>query len=105
MKKMLLVTGILIMVVACATVGRRFDTTHVNDVANGRQDKAQIEAWFGPPTRTIAPLAGHPAGCVERWQWTYAHAVAGGRTVSDSLVIDFDKAGKVCDHAYSTVNQ
>jgi outer membrane protein assembly factor BamE (lipoprotein component of BamABCDE complex) len=86
----------------CATVGRQFDTTHVNDIRKGAQDKAQIRAWFGEPYQT-APLQGNPAGCVERWQWTHAHSVAGGRTESQVLIVDFDAAGKVCDNAFSTV--
>ena len=84
----------------CATVGAKFDTTHVNDIKKGQQDKAAIAAWFGQPHAT-AKLASHPAGCVERWQWTYAHSVVAAGTVSDALVVDFDAAGKVCDNAYS----
>jgi len=93
------------LVWGCATVGKAFDTTHVNDIQKGTQDKAQISSWFGPPHKTISPLQGHPAGCVERWQWTYAHAVAGGGTRSDALIVDFDADGKVCDNAFSQINQ
>ena len=89
----------------CATVGEKFDTTHVNEIQNGEHDKAQITAWFGPPHKTVSPLSGHPAGCVERWQWTHAHSVAFGKTVSDSLVVDFDTDGKVCDNGFSQMNQ
>src|SRR4051812_21032988 len=89
----------------CATVGRKFDTTHVNDVKKGAQDKAQIRAWFGEPYQRTSPLQNNPAGCVERWQWTHAHAVAGGRTQSEVLIVDFDDAGKVCDNAFSTVGR
>jgi outer membrane protein assembly factor BamE (lipoprotein component of BamABCDE complex) len=88
----------------CATVGKQFDTTHVNDIKKGEDDKAKIKGWFGEP-HTTAPVTNSAAGCVERWQWTYAHSVAGGSTVADSLVVDFDKDGKVCDNAYSQVNQ
>jgi hypothetical protein len=89
----------------CATVGKSFDTTHVNDIKKGTDDKATIKGWFGEPHQTVAPLTNNPAGCVERWQWTYAHSVAGGDTVADSLVVDFDKDGKVCDNAFSQVKQ
>jgi len=57
------------------------------------------------PIRNHRSSHRHSAGCVERWQWSYAHSVAGGHTVSDSFVIDFDVGGKVCDHAFSTVRQ
>jgi hypothetical protein len=97
----LLSSGLLF---GCATVGAKFDTTHVNDIKKGEQDKAAMAAWFGQPHQTVR-LSAHPAGCVERWQWTYAHSVAGGSTVADSLVVDFDNAGKVCDNAYSQVGR
>ena len=61
-------------------------------------------SWFGAPHVTT-PLTGNPAGCVERWQYTYAHAVAGGSSVAEVLVVDFDPAGKVCDNAYSQIKQ
>lgn len=93
------------LLAACATVGQQYDTTHVNDIKKGTHDKAQITEWFGPPHQTVNPLTNNPAGCVERWQWTYAHSVAGGSTVSDALVVDFDKDGKVCDNAFSQVKQ
>jgi hypothetical protein len=105
MTRQLTILWFCLLVAACATVGKKFDTTHVNDIVNGRQDKQQIQAWFGSPSQVVSPLSRHPAGCTERWQWTYAHAVAGGRTTSESLVVDFNAAGKVCDHAYSKMNQ
>jgi len=105
MKRYWAVLALVFLLAACATVGRKFDTTHVNEIAKGIQDKQQMQQWFGPPTQTTSPLTGHPAGCVERWQWTYAHSVAGGRSVSEVLVVDFDAAGKVCDNAFSKINQ
>ena len=92
------------LLAACATVGTKFDTTHVNDIKKGEQDKAVMAAWFGQPHRTQA-LANQPTGCVERWQWTYAHSAVGAGTVSDALIVDFDSAGKVCDNAYSQVGR
>ena len=93
------------LMLSCATVGKEFDTTHANDVQSGVHDKQQMRAWFGEPHQVTAPLREHPAGCVERWQWTHAHSVAGGSTESESLVVDFDAQGKVCDHAFSKVKQ
>lgn len=88
------------VLVACAGAGRRFDTTHVTDVRKGVQDRATIREWFGEPLR-VETLSAHPAGCTERW--TYAHAFSsygGAKTTSESLVVDFDANGLVCDHAY-----
>jgi hypothetical protein len=84
----------------CATVGKKFDTTHVNDIQKGTQTKAEILGWFGPAQSTTQ-LAKSELGCTERWTYMYAHSAVGGSTVSEALVVDFDAAGKVCDNAYS----
>ena len=90
----------LAVVAGCATVGKKFDTTHVNDIQKGTQTKTDILGWFGPAQSTTQ-LASSQLGCTERWTYMYAHSVAGGSTVSEALIVDFDAAGKVCDNAYS----
>jgi hypothetical protein len=85
--------------VACATVGRAFDTTRVPHVQEG-QSKARIQGWFGPPANTML-LDRSDKGRVERWQWVHASATAAAAAKSQALVIDFDPSGHVCDHAYS----
>lgn len=86
---------------ACATSGRKFDRTHVGDVKTGVQNKDQIRAWFGKPV-SMQTLASHPAGCTERWTYVHAYASWGGaKSTAAALIVDFDKAGMVCDHAYS----
>ncbi len=91
----------LVILTSCATAGRQFDRTHVNDIAKGVQTKETIKTWFGEPHQVTAPLQGHPAGCVERWIYVHAYSSYGGmKTESASLVVDFDKGGKVCDHAF-----
>jgi len=88
------------LVLACAGAGRKWDTTHANDVQTGVHDKAQVRSWFGEPYQTTA-LTGHPAGCSERWTYTHAWSNWGGaETTADTLVVDFDGKGVVCDHAY-----
>jgi hypothetical protein len=88
---------------ACAGAGRKWDTTHANDVRDGVQDKAQIETWFGKPYQVQSPLTGHPKGCTERWTYTHAWSNWGGaQTTTNTLVVDFDARGIVCDHAYVT---
>ena len=98
-------SGLLAALCGCATVGKSWDTTPAHDVRKGVHDKTQMIAWFGEPTTKTSPLANSPAGCVERWQWTYAHSVYGSGTISDVLVVDFDAKDKVCDNAYSTLSQ
>jgi hypothetical protein len=97
--------GLLALMILCAacSAGRKFDTTHVHDIQKGAQSKQEIAAWFGPPSQTVSPLSSKSGSCVERWMWTYAHARLYGRTRGESLVVDFDKRGKVCDNAYSRV--
>ena len=91
---------VAVLFAGCASSGKQFNATHANDIQNGVQDKATILEWFGQPVNKVA-LAGNPLGCVERWTYTYAHAVGYGTvTEAHSLVVDFDANGKVCDHAY-----
>ncbi len=84
---------------ACGSAGRQWDTTHANEVQRGVHTQQDIRAWFGEPY-SVAPVSGSPAGCTQRWTYTYAHSVAGGSTVTDTLVVDFDPQGLVCDNAY-----
>ena len=99
----LVISAALALGGGCATFGRKFDTTHVHSVQKG-QDKDQMLAWFGPPTQK-ATFARNAGGCVERWQYTHAYAVAGGSSRAEVLIVDLDDRGLVCDTAFSEVNQ
>jgi outer membrane protein assembly factor BamE (lipoprotein component of BamABCDE complex) len=90
----------ILLLGGCATVGKKFDTTHVNDIENGKTTKVEARQWFGEPHQ-VTPLRDHPTGGVERWTYTYAHSTAGVSTTSEALVIDFDGNDVVCDHGYS----
>ncbi len=90
----------IVALTSCATAGKQFDRSHIRDIKAGVQDKAQIHAWFGEPSQ-MQPVTGSPAGCIERWIYAHAHSSYGGmKTKAASLVVDFDKDTKVCDHAY-----
>ncbi|MBN2494002.1 MAG: hypothetical protein JXR96_05375 [Deltaproteobacteria bacterium] len=94
------VTALMVAVgIGCATVGKKFDTTHANEVQDGVQNKDQIIAWFGQPHQQ-APVSNHPKGCVERWTWVHSHAVVGQDPKTQTLIVDFGSDGKVCDHAF-----
>ena len=98
--RFLFITASVVAVLACAGAGRKWDTTHASEVQRGVHDKARIQAWFGAPYQ-MAPIAEHPMGCTERWTYTYAWSKwAGTQTTVDTLVVDFDANGVVCDHAY-----
>ena len=95
-----LLTSVALGMAACAGSGRDFDSTHAADIQKGVHDKAQMKAWFGPPSQTTG-LTGHPAGCTERWTYVHAWSNYGGmKTTTRMLVIDFDERGVVCDHAF-----
>lgn len=86
--------------ISCATAGKQFDRTHIGDIKKGVHDKNQIRNWFGIPNQSQS-ITGSPAGCIERWIYVHAYASFGGaKTKAASLVVDFDRDGKVCDHAY-----
>jgi len=85
----------------CASTGKQFDTARIDSIKIGVQDKNTIEEWFGQPYQKVE-LTNNPKRCVDRWIYTYAHAVGFGTvTEAESLVVDFDKNDKVCDKAYS----
>jgi outer membrane protein assembly factor BamE (lipoprotein component of BamABCDE complex) len=90
----------VLALVSCATAGKQFDRTHISDIKTGVQDKNQIRDWFGSP-KQVQSITGSPAGCMERWIYVHAYASFGGaKTKAASLVVDFDRNGKVCEHAY-----
>jgi len=91
---------------ACASAGQKIDRTHLGDIQNGVQTKSQIRAWFGEPYTMTTGLQQHPGGCTERWTFEYAKARGFGTvTYQEMLVVDFDEADVVCDHAFSKSGQ
>jgi outer membrane protein assembly factor BamE (lipoprotein component of BamABCDE complex) len=104
---LLIVLFVTILVLyACAGAGKKFDTTHVNDIQKGVHSQEQIANWFGYPNQKVSPLNVEGSDCVERWIYVYAFSSYGGaKTSSNSLVVDFNSDGKVCDHAYQEVRQ
>jgi hypothetical protein len=98
----LLFVGAAVAVAACASAGVRIERTHLGDIETGSQSQAQIREWFGEPYSQTVGLTGHPSGCVERWTYEFAKAQGFGKvTYSETLVIDFDAKGMVCDHAFN----
>jgi hypothetical protein len=100
----LLLTALLAStIVSCASAGRKLDRTHLGEIQEGVQSKQQIREWFGEPYRELRGLHGHLKGCVDRWLFEYAEAQgrAGTVTYTETLVVDFDAKGIVCDHAFA----
>ena len=59
------IIGIVIIIAACSTAGRRFDTTLVGDIKKGETSGVKIKEWFGEPLRKEMG----PNGDV--WHYTY----------------------------------
>ncbi len=88
------------LAVSCMTSGQRIDPEHVAQLEQGKAMKEDVSGWFGYPVRIVKPLRGHPKGCVERWMFVYSESL-GSSTKSQSLLVDFDKGGKICDYNYT----
>ena len=94
----ILLVGLVFILSSCASssIGRKFDTTHVNDIEKGVSTKEIIRQWFGKPYATgAAETELRAVGCVEGWSYLYAYL-----TTSESLAVYFDADGKVCANAY-----
>jgi hypothetical protein len=82
---------------SCVTVGKEFETTHVNDVRKG-QSRSEIVSWFGEPaTGNKFALVESPRGCVKRYRYNFAD-----EGHSYVLWIDFDEHDQVCNTVSST---
>ena len=87
---------IYLLFTGCATVGKPFDTTRVDEVRKG-QGEDEIVAWFGAPTRgNELSLADSPHHCVKRYRYNFATS-----DESHVLWIDFDTRNTVCNVIYS----
>lgn len=40
---------LVLTLTACASAGHKINRTHIDDIQNGVQNKAQIRKWFGEP--------------------------------------------------------
>ncbi len=96
----IMLLGIALLLSSCfssGAIGRKFDTTHVNDIKDGVTTKETIRQWFGEPYATgAAEPEMKQAGCVDGWTYLYAFL-----SNSESLAVYFDADGKVCVHAYA----
>jgi hypothetical protein len=100
-RKRLAILVLALVIAACATAGRDFDRTNVNNIKPKVHDKAQITEWFGKPGQ-VTRTSGNPQGCNEMWIYTYARSTHGGaRTRAAALAVLFDAQGKVCESSYS----
>lgn len=100
--RILLLSFIAPLTSSCTTtLGRNFDTTHVDDIKTGIHTKENIREWFGEPYSTgAADSELRQFGCVDGWIYLYSVGSIGGGNAK-SLAVYFDSEGKVCSQGYS----
>ena len=89
----------LIMVLsACATIGRDFPASSVYDIQIGKTTQADIEAMFGKPWR-VGIEDGTPT-----WTYGHYHYSAFGPANTKDLVVRFDSKSVVRSYQFNTTN-
>lgn len=88
--------AMILLLAACATVGRDFPAENVERIEIGQTTQAQIRDWFGEPWRT-----GWEDGMRT---WTYGHYQyrALGENHSKDLLIRFGEEGRVKSYSFNT---
>jgi len=89
---------LILLLSACATVGRNFSTEHVRDIQIGKTTQSDVEAMFGQPWR-VGIEDGRPT-------WTYGryHYSAFGQARTKDLVVRFDAENIVRSYTFSSTN-
>ncbi len=113
MKKVIVGIGISLVIVLALTVsqssakyneaGRKFDSTHANDIKPG-MDKKQILEWFGEPfTKSESSKTLEDGTVVKAEAWIYVYSVGnpGGKSKAKSLAVVFGPDDKVISSGYS----
>ncbi len=97
----------VIMMAGCVSggrgrsVGRMIDTSRIKDLQKG-QSKGQIHAWFGLPSSTSVSEEkdNHGRPLIESWTYSYGWS-NGVSSRSQTLIVFFDKGGKVIDRRFN----
>ena len=91
----LMLTMLLLMTAACATVGNNFPTNGVKEIQIGVSTKADIRESFGSPWR-VGIEDGN-----ETWTYGYYHYKVIGKTNTKDLVVRFDTKEVVSSYSYN----
>ncbi len=114
MKKIAISLGTALVIVLVLTVcqssakynesGKKFDSTHANDIKPG-MDKTQILEWFGEPFskgESEKTLEDGKVVKAESWIYVYAIGKPFGKSKAKSLAVVFGPDGKVLSSGYSS---
>jgi len=90
---------------ACATakVGKSFDTTHIKDIEHKKTSRAQIDEWFGKPTKKEKPTEPDliKLGATLQYFYIDAEGKSSGAAKAKVLFVVFDADDIVLTHGYS----
>ena len=90
------VLGLFLSILACASVGREFAVTSVPRIKIGETTQAEVRTMFGEPWRTGLEDGDRT--------WTYArykYALFSSAKTTD-LVVQFDEKGVVTSYTFNT---
>lgn len=98
----LLCLVLLVTASGCATVGRDFDESRVQELVVGESTKADAIALFGPPNTTA--ITNINDDFKELLMWTYSRIAAFAiSTKGKALALTFDKDGVLRGHSSSSM--
>jgi hypothetical protein len=90
--------SLLFSLIACANIGRDFDTSKVYDIAIGKTTQADILAMFGQPWRV-----GIEDGIL-RWTYGSYHYSVFSKARTKDLVVRFDSKNIVTSYSFNTTD-
>ena len=88
--------GFLLLLMACATIGREFPVDPVSQIQIGKTTKDNISHLFGPPWRT-----GIEDGN-QTWTYGYYRYKLLGKSITRDLVVRFRTNGVVDSYSFNT---
>ena len=93
--KTILLVFLCITIMGCATIGRNFDDTKIQQIKNGATTQAEILQIFGEP------YGKSVCGFLHSWRYQHAHDTIVNPPSVKTLIIRFDKNDIVYDYMYS----
>ncbi|MEQ9845656.1 hypothetical protein [Pectobacterium brasiliense] len=73
---------VVVALSACASVGKNFDESQLNNIHKGSTTEQNVIAYFGAPMSQTVDSEGN-----RTLMWTYSHATAFGKPEGKALII------------------